>query len=463
MSLESYHQIYFIGIGGIGMSALARWFVAQHKFVAGYDKTPTALTAELEALNIPIHFEEDVAAIPASFVNCAQRAETLIIYTPAIPATHAELQWFENQHYKVCKRAEILGLLSRLMPTIAIAGTHGKTSTTALLAYLHLEQNRPVLAFVGGISQNYQSNTLSKNSEEAKILLVEADEYDRSFLHLSPQIAIITAVESDHLDIYETFENVRNSFEEFVRRLPPGGILYLHEDVDLDVPASLQVYRYGTKPTSDLRATDIHPTEAGMGFDYAQAGFEIQDLELGITGAYNVINALPCIHLLSGSVEKQGFRKLLPNYSGVKRRFEYILRKPFIFIDDYAHHPTEVRAFLTSVRQKYPTQNITAIFQPHLFSRTRDFAREFAEALDLADNIFLLPIYPAREAPLANVSSKLIFNALETKNRQLIAKSELLLQLPNTALEVLVTIGAGDIGELVEPLKKMFESSSFSK
>lgn len=453
MILANYRYIYFIGIGGIGMSALARWFGAQKKYVAGYDKTPTTLTSDLQSLNISIHFEDKITAIPEPILNPTNRSETLIIWTPAIPQNHSQLAWFRKENYTVCKRAEVLGLLSRMMPTIAIAGTHGKTSTTALLAYLYLEQNQSCLAFVGGISQNYQSNTLWQNLAEAETLIVEADEYDRSFLALSPKILIITAIESDHLDIYGSFENVKKSFETFVQQLDSESILYLHEEVELDYPAGLQVYRYGIKESSTIRAEDIHDVEGGMAFDYIETNSKIPNLKLGTSGYYNVINALPCLHIINQLCEGQELKSNLKSYRGVKRRFEYVLQKPFVMIDDYAHHPTEVRAFLTSVRQKYPTQIITAIFQPHLFSRTRDFAAEFAEALDLADRIFLLPIYPAREEPIPNVDSNLIFKALKTEAKYLVSKHELLEQFKHDQLEILVTIGAGDIGELVEPLK----------
>ncbi len=455
MQIKYIKQVYFIGIGGIGMSALAKWFSLIGKKVAGYDKIPSDLTQNLQKNNIAIHFEDDTKLIPHSFKDFKQKNKTLIVYTPAIPNNHTEYLFFKNADFIIYKRSEILGLLSQSYFTLAIAGTHGKTSTAALLAHLLIEANLPCLAFVGGILQKYESNLLWNRPKENPILVVEADEFDRSFLNLSPNIAVITALENDHLDIYETDEGVKKGYLAFIKKIKTTGTLYIAQSVNLDnfIP-DLKVLYYGLEG-KDIWAKKISPFSTGFQFDYYAEKTKINNLIMPVMGFHNVENALVAISLAQElGVSVNNVRKSLKSYKGVKRRFEYILKKPNIFVDDYAHHPTEIEAFLISLKTIYPDKKITAIFQPHLFTRTRDFAKGFAKALDLADSIFLLPIYPARELPIKGVESNLIFEKLKSKEKYLTSKSEVLDILTHSKPEVLATIGAGDIDRLIPKLKK---------
>ncbi|AKQ45974.1 UDP-N-acetylmuramate--alanine ligase [Rufibacter radiotolerans] len=465
MNLHQYKHIYFLGIGGIGMSALARWFLAKGFAVAGYDKTPTPLTQKLGEEGAQIHFEDSVDLIPASFRK--NRQETLVVLTPAVPATHAERQYLEEEGYTIMKRSQVLGLLTKDQYLVAVAGTHGKTTTSSMVAHLLHHAGVSTSAFLGGISTDLGSNLLLPNQKEERALaVVEADEYDRSFLTLYPDIAVITSTDPDHLDIYGAKEALVESFRQFVRQIKPHGYLLLNHTADQSIAAaadpSVTVIRYGLED-EELCATEVRIADGAMKFSAKGRNLLLPETTLQVPGFHNVENALAAaqaVSLVGVPVEK--IHSGIAAYTGVKRRFEkvYVSEKR-VYLDDYAHHPREIEAFLNSVRALYPGKFIRAIFQPHLFTRTRDFVEGFAQSLSLADEVWLLDIYPARELPIEGVTAQLIFDKLQVENKKMIDRDQVLEALgKDLDFNVLATIGAGDIDILVPGIKKLLEEKA---
>lgn len=446
MNLKNIHTIYFVGIGGIGMSALARYFKFNNKNVAGYDKTKTEITDALEALGIQVSTNDNVAEIPAKYLN---KENTIIIYTPAIPSSHLGLTYFRENDFNIYKRAEVLGLITKDTYCLAVAGTHGKTTTSSILGHLLAESGVEVTAFLGGIAENYNSNLILKGNE---ITVVEADEFDRSFLQLSPDIACITSTDADHLDIYGKEEALQDSFIEFTKRIKLNGKLFVQEDLELNG------ITYGFKETSDYHIKNISIQNGAYIFDIVTPSTSIEAVRFHLPGRHNLLNGLVAFAM----AEKIGtptdrLAKALGTFKGVKRRFSYQIRTDdFVFIDDYAHHPTELNALHQAVREMYPTKKVTAIFQPHLFSRTKDFANEFAESLAQFDEIILLEIYPAREKPIEGITSSWLLSKIKNDQKQLIPKENLINHINTIKTDVLLTIGAGDIGAEVIKIKNMY-------
>ncbi|GAB4126824.1 MAG: UDP-N-acetylmuramate--L-alanine ligase [Raineya sp.] len=454
MNLQKFKNVYFLGIGGIGMSALAQWFIAHQYRVAGYDKNPSLITQNLEAKGVSIIFEENSSLLPQDF----EKEETLVVFTPAIPSENILLQHFRKNDFIVLKRAETLGLITQDNFTIAIAGTHGKTTTSSMLMHILLCAKKPVTAFVGGITQNYDTNFVL-SAEPNALVVVEADEYDRSFLSLHPDIAIITATDADHLDIYQNPKAVQESFEMFVQKIKVGGTLFLKNALQLAIRNQVQVKCFGLQKT-DYFAEHIRIQEGNFVFDVQTPLGAIQDIRLFVPGYHNILNALAALAVAEQlHIPHKTIKTALESFRGVKRRFEYILKnEKIIQIDDYAHHPEEIRAFLTALRMIYPEKHITAIFQPHLYSRTRDFADGFAETLALADRVLLMDIYPAREKPIEGVHAKMIVEKIQTTEKLLVSKENILELLKILPCQIVVTIGAGDIDTLVEPIRGILET-----
>jgi len=455
IQLDQLKYIYFLGIGGIGMSALARWFLVNGYEVAGYDKTPTALTEALQAEGMRIHFTEDVEQIPAHFRE--NREQTLVIYTPAVPKTHAEWVYLTEAGFTLQKRSQVLGLLAGRMTTVAVAGTHGKTTTSSMVAHILRDAGVNCAAFLGGLTQNYQTNfLLNEPADDLKkvICVVEADEFDRSFLTLFPQVAIVTSTDADHLDIYGDHSSVLDSFAAFVGQIQPDGALLMRRGLSLADRTPATVYPYSLAEGA-YHARDLRIENACFVFDLVYPEGVIEGISLMMPGFHNVENAVAAgAAALQVGVAPEAIRKALSSYRGVKRRFEYILRTPeAIFIDDYAHHPAEIQAFLTSLKALYPDREVTAVFQPHLYSRTRDFADGFAESLSLADRVILLDIYPARELPIEGVTAELIFKNIRSKEKIQCSKAELPEVLRSHPPALLATIGAGDIDQMIPLLK----------
>ncbi len=460
MNFKQLRNIYFLGIGGIGMSAIARWFNVNGYRVAGYDRSPTPLTEALQGEGIAIHFEDDVAQIPAEIL--AHRDATLVVRTPAVPADHAEWNFLEKEDFQILKRAQVLGLLAQHMFLIAVAGTHGKTTTSSMVAHVLRHAGRNCTAFLGGITQNYGTNfLLNEETTDLRNVLcvVEADEFDRSFLTLFPDVAIVTSTDADHLDIYGDGAQVLDSFGKFVGQIKPEGQLFQRKGLSLAPKTSAAVQEYGLDE-GDFSAQNVRIAEARFVFDIRHPDGLCEGVALQLPGFHNVENATAAFAACRAvGLSPEEIRAGLNTYLGVKRRFEYHVRRPDrVYIDDYAHHPTEIEAFLKSVRALYPGRKITAVFQPHLFSRTRDFLDGFAEALGLADELLLLDIYPAREQPIPGVTSKLLLEKMPLENKQIYTKAGVLEYLLAHPAEVLVTIGAGDIDQLIEPLREMLRS-----
>ena len=455
MIQEEY--IYFIGIGGIGMSGLARYFQAQGKQVAGYDKTSTALTQALEQEGISISYIDSVESIPSFFNKNATPQNTLIVYTPAIPKDSALLHCFTQLEYKIIKRAGLVGLISQDLYTIAIAGTHGKTTTSSIVTHIAKTAGQDPLALLGGIAANYNTNVLIPL--QPTHLIIEADEYDRSFHTLYPDIAIITSLDPDHLDIYGTEEEVVKAFYQFASQIKEGGYLIIHKKVLDDYPQFKQlpccIIPYGIGNSSIAGAHIESATPAGTYFDYCYQADIWDSMYLSYAGIHNVENATAAITAnILMQVTEQDCRKAMASFKGIKRRLEFILEKEnIVFVDDYAHHPTEIEALIGSVRKLYPDKKITGIFQPHLYSRTRDFADGFAASLSLLDSVILLDIYPARELPMQNITSEWLCEKIAIPNKIVTTKENLLEVLDTADLEVLLTIGAGDIDTTIQPIK----------
>ena len=462
MKLKKVNSVYFIGIGGIGMSALARWFNRQGKFIAGYDRTQTHLTSQLQEEGIRISFEDSTDAIPERIKE--EPKYSLIIYTPAIPSDNQILNYFIERKFKLKKRSEVLGEISKDNFTIAVAGTHGKTSTSSLIAHILKEANMNSAAFLGGIVQNYDSNLIihEKSGQKLKIV-VEADEYDRSFLRLNPDVAIITALDPDHLDIYGNLPEMEKGFRDFVNKIKKKGTLIinksLHEKVVPEDRKDIKVMEYGLSHIP-IRSENIRLEKDTVRFCYHSPGTVIENIPFSLPGFHNIENAIAAITacLLLG-IDGTIIKSAISNFRGIKRRFEFILyTDDLVFIDDYAHHPEEIKALLSSLRAMFEGQKITAIFQPHLFTRTRDFAKEFAEVLELADEVILLDIYPAREKPIQGVTSELIMERMAISEKTICSKADIIEEIDKRDLDILVTIGAGDIDQIVEPLRIMLST-----
>ncbi len=449
MKLEHIQKVYLVGIGGIGMSGLARYFNRRGCVVAGYDKTKTALTNELESEGIHIIFNDDVAEIHPDFLM--HDPTTLIIYTPAIPKDSNIYHFFTTYDFIIRKRSQVLGIISEGSYTIAVAGTHGKTTTSSIIAHMLKHSGYDCSAFLGGIAANYQSNVLFGDNN---VMVIEADEFDRSFLTLHPDIAIITSMDADHLDIYGDKNHLEESFRLFASQIKRAGkLIYKY-----NLPIKKDGFTYGINSTSsDYTAHNIRIEKGQYIFDFKNGNVSIHDIKLGIAGLHNIENATAAIIVgLILEIPTEKIKAAMADFKGVKRRFEYIVRNDkHIFIDDYAHHPEELKACLNSVRQLYPSRKITTVFQPHLYTRTRDFAEGFSEALSLCDELILLDIYPARELPIEGVSSEMLMDDVTIENKMLCSKQELMDVLAKKEIDVLVTLGAGDIDTFVEPIKSM--------
>jgi UDP-N-acetylmuramate--alanine ligase len=452
MTFKGINKVYFLGIGGIGMSALARWFRHEGYPVAGYDKTPSPLTEELYREGMLISYSDSAADIPFDFTTNPE--EVLVVWTPAIPKESVLLNFFQA-HYQMRKRSEVLGMITRDLYTIAVAGTHGKTSTSSLVAHLLKSSGKPVAAFLGGITQNYNSNLLLPGkSKEPTLVVVEADEFDRSFLRLFPNEAVVTSADPDHLDIYGDEATILDGFRDFIKLLDKKGKLYIQSHAWYRLGESLntnaKIKEYGLR-SAEIHAENIVAKPGVFVFDYIGHKMQIKGLELPIPGFHNVENALAAIAIAvdHGATEEQ-IRAGVKSFRGVKRRFEIHSSVPgHIYIDDYAHHPEEIKACLSSVRAMYPTQRLTVVFQPHLFSRTRDFAKGFSESLSLADEVILLDIYPARELPIEGVSSEMLLEGMQVGKKVVLRNAQVMDYLKESCPGVLVTMGAGDIDRLV--------------
>lgn len=459
MKLNEVNRAYFIGIGGIGMSAIARWFHANKCTVAGYDKTPSDLTKTLIEEGIGVHYDDNLEHIPNDFL---ETEGTLIVYTPAIPDDHLELNYFRDGGFTVMKRAEVLGMITENNFTIAVAGTHGKTTTSSMIAHLLSASKKGCSAFVGGIMTNTNSNLIIGKKDAP--IVVEADEYDRSFMQLNPNYVIITSLDPDHLDIYGDETAMLDTYEEFVKRTPADGKVLMQSDAGYRINPGNKYTSYAIRE-GDAVADALRIVNGAFVFTYRCGMEKISDIHLEVPGYHNVLNALAAITVaLDMGMEEREIRKRMKTYNGVKRRFEYVFRSPrATLIDDYAHHPEEINAFLKSVRSLARERKVTAIFQPHLYTRTRDFQRGFAEALDKADEVILLDIYPAREEPIKGISSQSIFDLMENENKVLIKKEDLIEELENHNLDVVVTIGAGDIDREVPKVAKYLKDKFYPK
>jgi len=445
MELQNIKRVYLIGIGGIGMSGLARYFHHLGFIVCGYDKTSTDLTTDLKNEGIQIIFDDNAEWIPMSFRQPDEG--TLVIFTPAIPKDSEILNFFQKRGFELFKRSQVLGLISRGMYTVAVAGTHGKTTTSTMVAHILKDSGVDCSAFLGGISSNYHSNVLyGKNN----IVVVEADEYDRSFLTLYPDIAVITSMDADHLDIYGDHSHLTDSFKMFASQIKEGGVLIHKQGLPLDTG-----YTYSIVGEADAEAQNIRIENGSFYFDFKNNDTEIRDIQMGIPGFHNVENATAATEVcLRLGVSGDDIKIALESFRGVHRRFEYIVKSDeHIYIDDYAHHPEELRAAITSVKKLYPDKKLVTIFQPHLYTRTRDFANGFAEVLDMTDELILLDIYPARELPIEGVNSEMILSRMKMANKRIAGKQEAVEIIKNEKPGLLLTVGAGDIDTLVEPFK----------
>jgi UDP-N-acetylmuramate--alanine ligase len=465
MDLSKIHSVYFLGIGGIGMSALARYFNAMGKKVAGYDKTPTRLTDELIAEGIEIHFEDHIRNIPAYIKELPYDVDNiLIVFTPAVPKDHSEYVFFNLNGFNIKKRAEVLGMITQTGHTIAVAGTHGKTTTSSLVAHILKSAGLDPSAFLGGITQNYNTNLLlserlkvqNDSSDKEHMIVVEADEYDRSFLTLHPEIAVITSVDADHLDIYGDALQVEESFSLFAKQVKSKLILKKNIVSKINTDGRTPITYAVNDDSADYFAQNIR-IENGFYIYEIITPFNIfEDITLGLPGLHNVENSVAAVAIACQlNISERVIRESLASFKGVRRRFDYHIKtETLIYIDDYAHHPEELKASISSAKEMYPGKKITGIFQPHLFSRTRDFADDFARSLDLLDECILMEIYPARELPIAGITSQMLLDKMKLSNKCICQKDTLLAELANRNLEVLMTMGAGDIDTFIEPIKK---------
>lgn len=451
MELGKINRVFFVGIGGIGMSALARYFTKRGQVVCGYDKTRTKLTEALEQEGILITYLDESSALPCAFLD--HHEDTLIVYTPAIPKDSKILNHFRDKGFSLKKRSEVLGIISKGMFCIGIAGTHGKTTTSSIVAHILKDTGYDCTAFLGGITSNYNSNVLfGKNN----VVVVEADEYDRSFLTLHPDIAVVTSMDADHLDIYGDKSHLEESFRLYAGQLKENGTLYAHEGLPLDNSVS-----YAASATANARAENIRVEGAKFVFDYKDDTAEINDISLMLPGKHNVENTTVAIAIaLKLGIAAEKVKQAVANFKGVKRRFEYIVNNGNqIYIDDYAHHPEELSACFHAVRQLYPDKKLTVIFQPHLFTRTRDFADEFAKVLSTADELLLLEIYPARELPLQGINSTFLLDKITLENKKVCGKDFVVQYVKDTKPELILTVGAGDIDTIIDPLKNILNNA----
>lgn len=450
MNINTIKAVYFIGIGGIGMSALARYFLSRGKCVGGYDRVSSDLTEKLEAEGAHIHYEENVPLIPAQFLD---PKTTLVVYTPAVPASHRELAFFREHRFEIQKRAQVLGMLTRTEKGLCVAGTHGKTTTSTMAAHLLHQSHVGCNAFLGGISKNYGTNLLL--SSESDYVVIEADEFDRSFHWLTPYATVVTAVDSDHLDIYGTHEAYLESFRKYTSLIRPGGFLIVKEGLGFepDVRPDVTVYTYSSGQTGDFHAANVRVESGEIFFDYVSPLGNIPGIRLGVPVFVNIENGIAAMALaqIAGAAADE-IRSAMASFRGVDRRFDFKIRNDrVVFLSDYAHHPAEIRQSVSSLRMLYPDRKLTAVFQPHLYTRTRDFYKDFADSLSLLDEVVLLDIYPAREKPIPGVTSRLIYDNLRPGMKKQMCRKEDLLDvlkaLPD--LDVLITLGAGDIDNYV--------------
>lgn len=455
IDFEKISATYFVGIGGIGMSALARYFLSKGCIVAGYDRTRSPLTETLEKEGCTVSYTDDPQTIPPLYTDILPKEKMLVVFTPAIPPENRILEFFRWGGYNVYKRSEVLGEISGHTDTIAVAGTHGKTSVSTLIAHILHSSQTGCSAFLGGISCNYGTNLLLSGS---RFTVMEADEYDRSFHRLSPLYAVITSADADHLDIYGDYRTMLEAYNEFCRKIRPGGSLILNESIKnvIKPPDNLKVFTYGFSKECSFRINNVKRDDDFYVFDISYFGGELKNLAYRFPGLKNIENAAAAssVALLCG-VDGEEIRNALKSFKGVRRRFDIRINKPgLVYIDDYAHHPEEIKAFVTAVREHYGKRKITAIFQPHLYSRTRDHAEGFAAILDQLDEVILLPVYPAREKPLEGVSSEMIYERMKLKNKKMLEMKDLPAALDVKNLDILLTIGAGDIDRLVSPIEE---------
>lgn len=456
MNIEQITSVYFVGAGGIGMSALIRYFLSKGKRVAGYDRTPSDLTAELNKEGAEIHYEDNVALIAE---YCQDPASTLVVYTPAVPGTHTELTYFREHGFEIMKRARVLGEITRSSRGLCVAGTHGKTTTSSMTAHLLKQSNVDCNAFLGGILKDYESNLML--SDKSDLTVIEADEYDRSFHQLTPYMAVITSADPDHLDIYGTSEAYRESFEYFTSLIRPDGCLIMKKGIAVTprLQPGVKLYTYSVGENADFRAENIRIGNGEIVFDFVALEETVRDINLGVPVKVNIENGVAAMALawLNGATAEE-LRKGMASFSGAKRRFDFRLKRPdVVLIDDYAHHPEELKASISSVKELYAGKKITGIFQPHLYTRTRDFATDFAASLSLLDELILLDIYPAREEPIPGVTSRIIFDQVTIPRKQLCTKGQLLQVVSQNKYEVVLMVGAGDIDRLVAPVKEILE------
>ncbi|NHM05750.1 UDP-N-acetylmuramate--L-alanine ligase [Flavobacterium sp. CYK-4] len=443
MNLNQIHNVFFIGIGGIGMSALARYFKTIGKNVCGYDKTETELTKELQQSGIDIHFEDKIALIPQDFYT----ENTLVIVTPAIPIAHSQWNFFLERGFQIKKRAEVLGIITKDTFCFAVAGTHGKTTTSSILGHVLFQSGVDVTAFVGGIVENYDSNLIGNGKT---VTVVEADEFDRSFLHLHPDIACVTSTDADHLDIYGDKASIEASFAEFADKVEDKNKLFIAKGLHLKGMA------VAVNEDADFKAFNVRIENSQYVFDVQTPSEIITDIRFSLPGKHNLMNALMALAMASSyGVHSEDIKRALASFTGIRRRFSFQIKTDdLVYVDDYAHHPTEIDAVHQAVRELYPGQKVLAVFQPHLFSRTKDFADGFAESLSKFDEIILLDIYPARELPMEGITSSWLMKKMTNPNVKLVSKNDLIHTISNSDATVIATIGAGDIGELVKPIKK---------
>ncbi len=451
MELENIKRVYLIGIGGIGMSGLARYFKKRGCVVCGYDKTITPLTSALRNEGISVVYQDEEDNLKISFLE--NDPETLIIYTPAIPKDSKILNYFRSGGFTLKKRSEVLGIISKGMYTIAVAGTHGKTTTSSIIAHVLKDSGYDCSAFLGGIATNYDSNVLFGDNNT---MVVEADEFDRSFLTLYPDVAIVTSMDADHLDIYGDRSHLVESFRQFVSQIKEGGRLIYKTGLDLSGGKT-----YSANVLADIQAVNVKVQDGSFYFDFKNENIVIENVQLGLPGLHNIENAVAAIEVaLHLGIDPEKIKKALASFLGVKRRFEYILKgQKHIYIDDYAHHPEELRACIQAVKTLYPGKKLTTIFQPHLFTRTRDFAEGFSEVLSMTDELIMLDIYPARELPIEGVSSAMILDKVNIEAKQILSKDQTLDYIRAQKPELLLTVGAGDIDTLIIPLKEILTNA----
>ena len=450
MQIEDIKSVYFIGAGGIGMSALVRYFLSLGKVVAGYDRTPSELTTRLNDEGAAIHYEDNVSLIPEA---CRDARTTLVVYTPAIPQEHTEWCWFREQGFEIQKRAQVLGTITRSRRALCVAGTHGKTTTSTMAAHLIQQSHVGTAAFLGGISKNYGTNLLT--TDKSDLVVIEADEFDRSFHWLEPFMTVVTATDPDHLDIYGTPEAYWESFEKYISLIRKGGTLILHEGLQIHpiIPEGVTVYTY-SRDHGDFHAENIRIANGEIYIDFVSPRGIVRDIQLGVPISINIDNGVAAMALaqLNGVTDEE-LRQGMASFRGVDRRFDFKIKNDrHVFLSDYAHHPAEIRQSAKSIRELYPQRHITALFQPHLYSRTRDFYRDFAESLSLLDEVILVDIYPAREQPIPGVTTQLIYDLLAPGvEKMMISKEQILpvIEAKKDALDVLISLGAGDIEDFV--------------